>query len=133
MIELIIKMKSMTLKPEIDELNNLNQFILNEIPKKNLQIKFIVEEIFANIVKYSKTKFITVNVEYNKRKITLEFIDNGIKFNPLLKKDYVKPETIDEAQIGGLGIFLTKQIADELYYEYINGENHLKIIKSVEQ
>ena len=56
MIELIIKMKSMTLKPEIDQLNNLNQFILNEIPEKNLQIKFIVEEIFTNIVKYSKTK-----------------------------------------------------------------------------
>ena len=131
MIELIIKMKSMTLKPEIDELNNLNQFILNEIPEKNLQIKFIVEEIFANIVNYSKTEFITVNVEFKESQIILEFIDNGIEFNPLLKKDYIKPETIDEAQIGGLGIFLTKQIADELYYSYINGENHLKIIKSV--
>ena len=122
----------MTLKPEIDELDKLNQFILNEIPEKNLQIKFITEEIFTNIVNYSKTKFITVNVEHTKQKITLEFIDNGIEFNPLLKKDYIKPETIDEAQIGGLGIFLTKQIADELHYEYINGENHLKIIKSVE-
>ena len=131
MIELIIKMKSMTLKPEIDELNKLNQFILNEIPEKNLQIKFIVEEIFANIVNYSKTEFITVNVEFKESQIILEFIDNGIEFNPLLKKDYIKPETIDEAQIGGLGIFLTKQIADELYYSYINGENHLKIIKSV--
>ena len=121
----------MTLKPEIDELNKLNQFILNEIPEKNLQIKFIVEEIFANIVNYSKTEFITVNVEFKESQIILEFIDNGIEFNPLLKKDYIKPETIDEAQIGGLGIFLTKQIADELYYSYINGENHLKIIKSV--
>ena len=41
------------------------------------------------------------------------------------------PETIDEAQIGGLGIFFAKEMADELYYHYTNGENHLKIIKKV--
>ncbi len=125
-------MKSMTIKPEIDQLDTLNKFILNEIHEKNPQLKLITEEIFVNIVNYSKTKFIKINVEYTNSKITLEFIDNGIKFNPLLEEDYVKPETIDEAQIGGLGIFLTKQIADELHYEYIDGENHLKIIKSVE-
>ena len=34
-------------------------------------------------------------------------------------------------QIGGLGIFLTKQIADDISYEYLNGENHLKITKKV--
>ena len=44
----------------------------------------------------------------------------------------MKKNLIDEAQIGGLGIFLTKQISDELYYNYIDGENHLKIIKKVE-
>ena len=125
-------MKSMTIKPEIDQLDTLNKFILNEIHEKNPQLKLITEEIFVNIVNYSKTKFIKINVEYTNSKITLEFIDNGIKFNHLLEEDYVKPETIDDAQIGGLGIFLTKQIADELHYEYIDGENHLKIIKSVE-
>lgn len=125
-------MKSMTLKPEINQLDALNEFILNETQQKNTQIKLIAEEIFVNIVSYSKAKFITVNVEYNKPTLTLEFIDNGIEFNPLLKKDYVQPETIDDAQIGGLGIFLTKQLANELHYKYINEENHLKIIKSVE-
>lgn len=122
----------MTLKPEISQLDALNEFILNETQQKNTQIKLIAEEIFVNIVSYSKAKFITVNVEYNKPTLTLEFIDNGIEFNPLLKKDYVQPETIDDAQIGGLGIFLTKQLANELHYKYINEENHLKIIKSVE-
>lgn len=125
-------MKSIRLKPELGELYSLNEFILNELPEENLQVNLIVEEIFVNIVNYSKTDFITVNVEYEKPTLILEFIDMGIQFNPLLKEDPEIPTTIDDAQIGGLGILLTKEMADELYYHYTNGENHLKIIKKVE-
>ena len=55
-----------------------------------------------------------------------------MEFNPLLKKTPDLPENIEDAKIGGLGIFLTKEIADNLNYQYQNGENHLKIIKNVE-
>ena len=125
-------MKSITLNPDLQELYPLNEFILEELPEENLQVNLIVEEIFVNIVNYSKTDFITVNVEYEKPTLILEFIDEGIQFNPLLKEDPEIPTTIDDAQIGGLGILLTKEMADELYYHYTNGENHLKIIKKVE-
>lgn len=124
-------MKTITLKPELTELYTLNEFILNELHEKNIQVNFIVEEIFVNIVNYSKTDFITVNVQYENQVLTLEFIDNGFEFNPLLKQDPTLPNDIDEAEIGGLGIFLTKQLADGLDYYYMNGENHLKIIKNV--
>ena len=125
-------MSTITLKPEISELYTLNEFISNEIGEKNFQINLIVEETFVNIVNYSKTEFITVNVDYENKSLTLEFIDNGIEFNPLLEENPTAPTNIDEAQIGGLGILLTKEMADELYYHYENGENHLKIIKKVE-
>jgi anti-sigma regulatory factor (Ser/Thr protein kinase) len=126
-------MNTITLKPEITELYTLNEFILNELHEENVQVNLIVEEIFVNIVNYSKTEFITVNAEYEKPTFTIEFIDNGFEFNPLLEEEPTMPTDIDEAQVGGLGIFLTKQIADELDYQRINGENHLKIIKNVEQ
>ena len=126
-------MSSITLKPELTELYTLNDFILSEIKEKNVQVNLIVEEIFVNIVNYSKTEFITVNAEYENSTLALEFIDNGIEFNPLSKENPKAPDSIDDAIIGGLGIFLTKQIADELDYSYINGENHLKIIKKVGQ
>ncbi len=125
-------MNSITLKPELNELYTLNEFILKEFPEKNIQVNLIVEEIFVNIVTYSKTEFITVNVEYADFALTIEFIDNGIEFNPLLEENPTIPNNIEEAQIGGLGIFLTKQLADELDYHYINGKNHLKISKKVE-
>ncbi|MBR5954552.1 MAG: ATP-binding protein [Methanobrevibacter sp.] len=125
-------MNTVTLKPELNELYALNEFILNELPEENLQVNLIVEEIFSNITNYSKSDFITVNVEFNTPILTLEFIDNGLEFNPLLKENPKLPDNIDEAQIGGLGIFLTKQMADDISYDYLNGENHLKITKKVE-
>lgn len=124
-------MNAITLKPELNELYTLNEFILNELPEENLQVNLIVEETFVNIVKYSKTEFITVNVEYANSTLTLEFIDNGIEFNPLLKENPTLPDNIDDAQIGGMGIYLTREMADELDYHHTNGENHLRIIKKV--
>ena len=125
-------MNSILLEPEINELYNLNEFILNEIKEENLQVNLIIEEIFVNIVNYSKTDFIKVNVEFENSKLIIEFIDNGIEFNPLLKEDPEVTNNISDVQIGGLGIFLTKKMADELHYQYKNGENHLKVIKNVE-
>ena len=45
-------MNSITLKPELNELYTLNEFILNELPHENLKVDLIVEEIFTNIVNY---------------------------------------------------------------------------------
>ena len=125
-------MNSISLKPDLKELYKLNEFILNKLQKENLQVNLIVEEIFVNIVNYSKADFINVNVEFEKPTLIIEFIDNGFEFNPNIKKNPKIPKTVEESQIGGLGIFLTKKMADELDYQYINGENHLKIIKKVE-
>lgn len=125
-------MNSISLKPKLNELYTLNEFILTELPEENLQVNLIVEEIFVNIVSYSKAEFITVNVEYNSPALTIEFIDNGEEFNILLQEDPELPDNIDDAKIGGLGILLAKELSDEIDYHYVNGENHLKIIKNVE-
>ena len=125
-------MNSITIKPELEELHTLNEFILKELQKEDIKVNLIVEEIFVNIVNYSKTEFVTVNVDYTHPTLTLEFVDNGIEFNPLLKEKYVAPNSIEEAEIGGLGIFLTEELADDLKYQYINGEKHFQIIKNIE-
>ena len=125
-------MNSMNFKVEIDELHRLNEFILNELPHEDFMVNLIVEEIFVNIVNYSQTEYIIVNLDYKEPNLTIEFVDNGIEFNPLLKEDYEAPDSIEDAKIGGLGIHLTKEIADELDYHYEDGENHLMIVKKVE-
>lgn len=125
-------MNSLKLNLDINELYTLNNFIEKIIQKKDPQLDLIIEEIFVNIVNYSNSDFIIVNTDFKDSILTIEFIDNGIPFNPLLKEDPNIPNSIDDVEIGGLGIFLTKELSDELEYHYINGENHLRIIKKVE-
>ncbi|WP_407376685.1 ATP-binding protein [Methanobrevibacter sp.] len=125
-------MSSISLKPELNELYRLNEHISNIIKKKNNHVDLIVEEIFANIVNYSNATFITVNANFEKQILTLEFIDDGFEFNPLKKENFKAPDTIEDAKIGGIGISLIKELADTLEYQYFNNKNHLKIIKKVE-
>ena len=119
-----------TLKLEVDlkELYKLTEFIAQY--SKDMQTKLAIEEIFVNIVNYSNADYAIVNVECDEN-LEMEFVDNGIQFNPLLKKDSETPESLEEVKIGGLGIMLVKNYADDLTYKYENGENHFKIIKNV--
>lgn len=43
-------MNSITPEPKLTEMYTLNKFILDELPRENLQVTLIVEEIFVNIV-----------------------------------------------------------------------------------
>ena len=119
-------MNSLTLKADLKDLYKLNTFIESKIQKSDFKLDLLVEEIFVNIVSYSECSYIKINLEFRDDTLTIEFIDDGFEFNPLLKKDPEKPKSIDEAKVGGLGIFLSKQIA-EMSYKYLNGENHLKV------
>ena len=120
-------MNSLKLKVELGELYTLNDFVEQNY-KEDMLVKLVVEEIFVNIVNYSNADYIIVNIEYYDDLI-IEFIDNGIEFDPTSQKAPKKPNDIEEAQVGGVGILLAKSYADELIYAYENGQNHLKIIK----
>ena len=123
-------MNSITLKPEINQLAKLNEFLHEKIPEYDLQMELMVEEVFVNIVSYSDCSIITVQADSENNECILEFIDDGIEFNPLLEEAEL-PENIEDAKIGGLGIHLVKEISDDLLYSYEHGKNHLKIIKKL--
>lgn len=120
-------MNSIKLKVELNELYVLKDFVEQNY-KEDMTIKLVIEEIFVNIINYSNAEYIIVNIDYD-NDLTMEFIDNGIKFDPTSHERPGKPHNLEETQVGGLGIILVKNYADELIYTYENGENHLKIIK----
>ena len=124
----MMNMETLKLEVDLKELYKLTEFIAQY--SKDLQTKLAIEEIFINIVNYSNADYAIVNVECDEN-LEMEFVDNGIQFNPLLKKDPKTPESLEEVKIGGLGIMLVKNYADDLTYKYENGENHFKIIKNV--
>ena len=93
------------------------------------KIRLAVEEAVENIVQYAYPNGrgwinITTDILENNLIITLQ--DGGIPFNPLDKEDPDLTISADERQIGGLGIFLCKQLMDDVSYTYSNKQNTLQ-------
>ena len=124
-------MKSIKLYPRLEGLRHLDNFLQKEFNIRNQDIRLVAEEIFVNITNYSKCSYVIANIKLENDFLTLEFVDDGVEFNPLSTNSPKLPENIDEAKIGGLGIHLVKNLVDEMYYEYKDNENHLTIIKYV--
>ena len=104
--------------------------------KKIYQVTLALEEIFANISKYaypSGKGMIDIFYEIDKDEKQLKVIikDKGTAFNPLEKEDPDLGASVSERKIGGLGIYIVKNIIDDIQYQRINNENVLKLIKQL--
>ena len=107
-----------------------------EIPEsEDLQfnIRLAVEEATENIVQYAYAEgegYVVVKTEKDSdNKLTITMRDEGVPFNPLAKDDPDITLSAEDRQIGGLGIFLCKQLMDKVMYLFENGCNVLTMEK----
>lgn len=132
----------LTLEAEKENLNRVLEFVDGRLeslgfpPKAQMQIDLAVEEIFINIASYAYAPNkgrATVRVEAagDPLTATVTFIDRGIPYDPLKKADPDVTLSADEREIGGLGIFIAKKVMDSIAYEYKNGQNILRIKKTI--
>jgi len=97
------------------------------------QLLLVCEEVFANIIAHGYEGRLDgqvhVSLDFANDRLRLVFIDEGIAFDPLLRADPNVSAELDDRQIGGLGIFLVRRIADEATYQRIDGKNILTLVK----
>jgi anti-sigma regulatory factor (Ser/Thr protein kinase) len=88
----------------------------------------IIEEVVTNILKYSENQFDTnTSLTLSDDSIIINIEDYGKQFDPtLVKKVNINPE-LDKREIGGLGIHLVKNIADDMSYHRVGERNLLQI------
>ncbi|MBQ8119770.1 MAG: ATP-binding protein [Ruminococcus sp.] len=104
--------------------------------KIQMQIDIAVEEIFVNIAHYAYeqevgTAAVRVEVTNEPPAVQITFIDQGIPYDPLAKADPDVTLSIEERQIGGLGIFMVKKTMDDVEYKYLDGHNVLTLKKGL--
>ena len=63
--------------------------------------------------------------------VALKFEDEGVPYNPLEKDDPDVTLSVEDREIGGLGIFMVKKSMDDMYYEYKDGKNILTLMKKL--
>ena len=105
-------------------------------PKDQMQIGVAVEEIFVNIASYAyapdkgKAK-VRVEVTGDPVTVTITFLDHGVPYDPLARDDPDVSLPAEDRNIGGLGIFMTKKMMDDVAYEYRDGQNILTLKKTI--
>lgn len=95
------------------------------------KIRLCVEEVEENILDYSGSTWVDVSVDSNTDKLKIVFQDGGVEFDPLSNPEPDINASLEDRQIGGLGIFLCKQMMDGIEYFYEEGKNVLTMIKKL--
>lgn len=133
--------KSIILANDISEITRLYEFI-EEIgndfslsPDIVFNLNLVLEEAVVNVINYAYPKeehqYIYLSATMKDGSIVLVLTDTGKEFDPTTAPEADITLSADERQIGGLGIFLIRQIMNEVRYERIEGKNVLTLEKKL--
>lgn len=135
-------MKELTIEATVENIGKVTAFVdeqLNAVGcplKAQTQIDIAIDELFGNIAHYAyypRTGSATVRVEVEKDPLAvwITFIDDGEPYDPLAREDPDVTLSAEEREIGGLGIYMVKKSMDHVSYEYKDGQNVLRILKTM--
>lgn len=132
---------SLTLPNDVNTIPQLNEFLDTFCEEggvdmeTTMSLNLAMEEAVVNVMDYAYPKgtegSVSIEARLDDTGITFVIIDNGIPFDPTAKEDADTTLPLDERNIGGLGIFLTRQIMDEIEYERDNDRNILTLRKYI--
>jgi anti-sigma regulatory factor (Ser/Thr protein kinase) len=98
-------------------------------------MRLAIEEVATNIIKYGYARGvpgpIQVGCTYEDGLLRVIFRDQGQPFDPASAPNPDLGDDLSTRAIGGLGIFLVRQMADELHYRHdpASGWNELVVVK----
>lgn len=134
--------RTLTISAQRENLEQVQGFIDDLLadrpwdPTAVLNLQIAVEELFVNIASYAYAPGqgdveIACTLDEAAGRITVQFRDRGIPFNPLDKEDADITLSAEERGIGGLGIYMVKNSMDAVAYDYRDGQNIMTIEKNL--
>lgn len=127
---------------DTENLARVRQFMSEQMSKTALpamegnKVILAVDEACANIIKHAYDQEgrgrVHVVVEYDETRVEIRIHDEGMQFDPNQVKDVDIMEHVKKGRKTGLGIFLMRQIMDEVEYSFRDGQqNRLRMVKYV--
>lgn len=117
----------------------VTEFAENELTEMGISMKHIysfniaVDELLSNVCKYSGATNIKVSIMPADNAISMRFEDNGKPFDPDSAPEPDIEASAEDRKIGGLGLFMVKNMMDDFKYEYKDGYNISLITKNLEE
>ena len=133
--------RSLTLANDIEQVPQLAEFVdhvceaMGFDDTTTMQMNLALEEAVVNVMNYAypEGSYGTVNIEVQANDVRVKFVisDNGKRFDPTSVAAVDTTLSAEERSIGGLGIFLVRQLMDSVNYERIGGFNVLTLRKKL--
>ena len=135
--------KEIRIKNRLDELSRVNQFV-EEIGEElgldmelQMNLNLVMEEVVVNVISYAypegKEADIELLAESDDKELTFVLSDRGKEFDPTMNETTDSDMDINPAErdLGGMGIFIVKNIMNEVTYQRLEGKNLLTMKKAI--
>jgi sigma-B regulation protein RsbU (phosphoserine phosphatase) len=96
----------------------------------------VLDDLVNNVVSYAYPEGleaeIRIAVELTPHRLAVTIVDDGIPFNPFAGSAVEIAGSLEERDIGGLGIYLVTTLMDEYDYSRRSGRNVVTIVKKID-
>lgn len=93
-------------------------------------VMIAADEVLSNALDHSGAQAITVTAAIGEGRVTVAVTDDGAPFDPTAAAAPDTSLSVEEREIGGLGVHLVRRLMDEVRYERIDGHNRLSFSRS---
>ena len=133
--------ETLLIKNDVHEVSKFSAFMKSVMEQLNIEkhlahkLRLAVEEAVVNVIDYAYPTGIEGDIEIrflsDGETLKTVIIDSGVAFDPTAKEKADTSLSIDDRQIGGLGILLVRELMDSINYERADGQNFLTLIKKI--
>ena len=133
--------ETLLIKNDVHEVSKFSAFMKSVMEKMGVEtslarkLRLAVEEAVVNVIDYAypagQEGDIEVQMMFDGETLKTVIIDSGVAFDPTAKEKADTSLSIEDRQIGGLGILLVRELMDSINYERAEGQNFLTLIKKL--
>jgi sigma-B regulation protein RsbU (phosphoserine phosphatase) len=123
----------LSVAPDLSDIQKVNDSVESFCGEAGLppgisqKLSIIFDELLNNTISYGlkddAEHEIQIHIEYADGQVVVKVSDDGIPFNPF---DQISPDTtlsVEEREIGGLGVLLVKELTDSQSYQRLSNMN----------
>ncbi len=132
---------TLTLTNDVSQVAKLTDFQKSVYQQMGLdkklvrQLQLAVEEAVVNVIDYAYPAgtegSVEVSMTSDGRRLRVVIVDSGVAFDPTEHEKVDTTLSAEERPIGGLGIYLVRELMDTINYERTDGRNVLTLIKNI--
>ena len=100
------------------------------LPERIGEIELVLEETLVNVMKYAYPETpgeLELILRPDGNRLVITIVDTGVPFDPLAREDPDLELDLEDRPIGCLGIFLIKQLTDEVTWQRCGERNCLQL------